>query len=107
MAVQYTDEQLEIMVEQGAQAVRLMRDNPFFKDVLVPALEEDIAQLEAGLAWAPGVSDKTTEAIALDRVWRSGILRGMANLWVKLNKFKNDGLMAEKQLGLQTKKNSV
>lgn len=101
MAAQYTTEQLQIMVEQGEQAKRLMLENPFFKDVLVPSLEADITSLEASLAWSPGATEKSTEAIALDRVWRSGILHGMAQLWSKLNKFKNDGVMAAKQLGLQ------
>jgi hypothetical protein len=98
-----TAEELQIQADHGRQAVRLMTEHPFFKDVLLPALEEDIDALEKGLMWRPGVCEKTAESIAHDRIWKSGILHGIAQVWVKLNKFKNDGLEAEKLLGLQKK----
>lgn len=103
MSTKLKADELEVLIEKGRQATRLMTEHVFFKDTLVPALEEDINTLEQGLLWKPGVSEKTAEAIAMDRVWKSGILHGMAQLWVKLNKFKNDGLEAEKMLGLQKK----
>lgn len=94
-------EDLHIIIDNGRKAKVLMTENIFFKDILVPALEADISGLEGSLVWQPGSTDKDISQIGLDRVWKSGILFGMAKLWQQLNKFKNDGIQAEKELGLR------
>ena len=94
-------DELHAIIEKGRQAKVLMLENVFFKDVLIPALEEEITSIDASLVWAPGSNMDVTEKIAIDRVWKSGILFGMAKLWQKLNHFKNEGSLAEKELGLR------
>lgn len=94
-------EELHILIDNGIKAKQLITENLFFKNVLVPSLEEDISGLEGQLIWEPGSTDKEISQIGIDRVWKSGILYGMAKLWKTLNKFRKDGEQAEKELGLR------
>lgn len=94
-------EDLHLIIHKGHEAKRLMLENIFFKDDLVPALEKDLEALEGSLVWSPGSTDTDITKIGVDRVWKSGIIFGMAKLWQRLNQFKNDGVQAEKELGLR------
>lgn len=99
--------ELQDIQENGERAKALMQEGTFFKEVVVAELEKDLADLEAGLVWKPGATENTTEKIALDRVWKSGVAVGIARTWATLNRLKNEGTEAGKELGLRKDKKEV
>lgn len=92
-----TLEELSIIMDRGAKARALMADEGFFKTVVLAEIEKEIGEIEAGLVWAPGSTEKSVEKIALDRVWKSGILFGIGKIWGTLNRLKNEAAEAEKE----------
>ena len=102
-----TNDELQALVEKAEAVKRLMANGSFFKDTIIPMLEEDLKDLEGSLVWSPGSTDKTIEAIGLDRVWKSGIALGVGKLYALFNRIKNEGAEAEKEMGLREKKKEL
>ncbi len=98
-----THNDLILMVEKGHAAKHLMLEG-FFKDCVIPELEEELSRIEGALHWSPGTTESTVEKIALDRVWKSGVSIGIGKIWEVINRIKNEGLEAEKEMGLREKK---
>lgn len=92
---------LHVMLDKGNKAKALMLENPFMRDVVIKALEEELNALEQALYWAPGQTESTVEKIALDRVYKSGIAHGIGALWRVINTLRRDGEKAEKEMGLR------
>lgn len=93
-----TNDELVVLVQKGERAKRAMAPGAFLHDDLVPAMEEELTKIEAGLLWRPGMTDNTVEKIGTDRIWRSGISFGMGKMWDVLNRMKNEGKEAAKVL---------
>lgn len=102
-----THNELIALVDKGNRAKECMMEGHFFKTVLVPALEEELANIERSLIWVPGSTESTVEKIALDRVWKSGVSLGIGKLWEVLNRVKNEGAEALKEMGLREKKKAL
>lgn len=100
-------EELQVLINKGWAAKTLMQKGNAFHDFIIPELEDELKTLDASLVWTPGSTEKSVEAIGIDRVWKSGIAHGIGKLWVVLNRMKNDGLEAEKEMGLREKKKAL
>jgi hypothetical protein len=94
-------DELQIIVARGEAAKQAMQPGTFLYDTLMPCLEKDLAEVEAGLIWAPGSTAPTIEQIAMDRIWRSGISFGLGKIWANLNRMKNEGVEAGKEMGVR------
>lgn len=100
-----SDEELARVVHNGLCVKQLMTEHNFMAKTFLPAFELEMNDLVGSLEWTPGTTDSTNEKIALDRVYKSGVLLGMRKLWEHMNRYKNDGVEAEKEVGLrETKK---
>ena len=102
-----TIDELILIVGKGQSVKTLMLADSFFFKSIVPELEEELSKIEGALHWAPGTTESTVEKIALDRVWKSGVAIGIGKIWEVINRIKNEGLEAEKEMGLREKKKAL
>ena len=96
-----TLDELQIIIARGEAAKQAMQPGGFLFETLLPSLEKDLADVEAGLIWAPGSTMPSIEQIAMDRIWRSGISFGIGKIWASINRLKNEGIEAAKEMGLR------
>lgn len=91
-----TAEELERMVWKG-RMVQDLRVGAFFKDCVAPAMKAEIDSIREGLDWNPG-GKTDIESIALDRVWRSGLIHGAKTFTRVLNTMLYEAEQAQKEL---------
>ena len=94
---------LQAIIVKGYGAKELLVSGSCFADFVVPELEKELRDLKDGLVWGPGTTENTNEKIALDRVWKSGILLGVSRVWGVINRLKNEGAEAQKELDTRLK----
>ena len=94
---------LQAIIAKGHGAKELMASGSYFADFVVTELEKELRDLKDGLVWGPGTTENTNEKIALDRVWKSGILLGVSRVWGVINRLKNEGAEAQKELDTRPK----
>lgn len=97
-----TDEELQLMVWRG-RMVEDLRANQFYKDHLVPAVQEQIEGNRAGIAWHPRKGITDTGRIALDVVWRSGLIEGTKTITDVMNTMLYEAEQAQKEIDRREK----
>ena len=97
-----TDEELEAMVWRGRMVAQL-REQDFFKHHLVPAMAKELDAIRSTLEWRPGMTEPIVEKIAMDRVWKSGMIAGASLISNKMNEMLYEAEQAQREIDSREK----